>query len=116
MFHRLINPIKSNSFFIFGARGTGKSTFLKTFFKDIKTLWFDLLDPELEDLFLREPKELTYRVNAQEKNIEWVVIDEIQKQPRLLDVVHQLIESTPIKFAMTGSSARKLKRGGANLL
>lgn len=116
MFHRLISPIKSNSFFIFGARGTGKSTFLKAFFKDLKTLWFDLLDPDLEDLFLREPKELSYRVNAQEENIEWVVIDEIQKQPRLLDVVHQLIESTRIKFAMTGSSARKLKHGSANLL
>ncbi|MEK7790449.1 MAG: AAA family ATPase, partial [Deltaproteobacteria bacterium] len=116
MFHRIIKPLKSNSFFIFGARGTGKSTFLQMFFKDGRILWFDLLDPKTEDLFLRNPAVLAEQAKAQIGSIDWIIIDEIQKQPKLLDVVHSLIESTPIKFSMTGSSARKLKKGGANLL
>ena len=57
-------------------------------------------------------------IHAQRTNpdFQWIVIDEVQKVPELLDVVHHLIESTSIRFALTGSSARKLKRGGANLL
>ena len=50
------------------------------------------------------------------RNTEWVIIDEVQKIPELLDVVHRLIEDKKIKFGLTGSSARKLKHGGANLL
>lgn len=116
MFKRIIKPLSSNSFFLFGARGTGKSTFLETFFEHNKVLWFDLLDPNTEDMFSRNPQTLADQVHAQEKKIQWVVIDEVQKQPKLLDVVHKLIESTAIKFALTGSSARKLKHGSANLL
>jgi len=116
MFHRFISPLSSSSFFIFGARGTGKSTFLKGFFEHKKVLWFDLLNPEVEDLFSRHPMALSEEVHTKKDSLEWVVIDEVQKQPKLLDVVHSLIESTSVKFALTGSSARKLKRGGANLL
>jgi uncharacterized protein len=114
MFDRLVKPINSRSFFLFGARGTGKSTFLRKYFKK-NTLWFDLLDPLVEEEFSKNPNSLKDQVLVT-KNIEWVVIDEIQKIPKLLDVVHHLIESKKIKFALTGSSARKLKYGGANLL
>lgn len=115
MFHRIISPLKSSSFFLFGARGTGKTTFLKQFLKDQGTYWVDFLDPESEARFSRNPSFLKQEIAEQHK-IQWVVLDEIQKVPKILDVVHQLIESTKIKFALTGSSARKLKRGGANLL
>ena len=116
MFHRLIKPIKSNSFFIFGARGTGKSTFLKNYFEKDRSLWLDLLDPIIEDLYAQNPNTLVQQIQSSSRNFEWVIIDEIQKIPKLLDVVHQQIENSPVKFAMTGSSARKLKRGSANLL
>jgi len=79
-------------------------------------MWFDLLDPELEDKFARDAKAFSEQIIAQNDAIEWVVVDEIQKIPSLLDQVHPLIESTNIKFALTGSSARKLKHGSANLL
>lgn len=116
MIHRLVNPLKSNSFFIFGPRGTGKTTFLREFFKGDRTLWIDLLDPKEEDRLSRNPTELKNQILSQKDRIEWVVIDEIQKVPVLLNLVHQLIEGIGMKFALTGSSARKLKRGSANLL
>jgi predicted AAA+ superfamily ATPase len=117
MIHRLINPLSTNSFFLFGARGTGKSTLLRHLFKENQgVLWIDLLDPEEEDRYSRAPGELVERINATSGKTRWVVIDEIQKVPRLLDVVHGRIESSDINFAMTGSSARKLKRESTNLL
>lgn len=116
MFHRLIKPIKSNSFFIFGGRGTGKSTFLKTYFGEEKPLWIDLLTPQEEDRYSQNPGLLAEQIHSPTCSFKWVVIDEVQKVPRLLDVVHQQIENSPVLFAMTGSSARKLKRGHANLL
>jgi len=115
MFHRLTKPILSKSFFLFGARGTGKSTFLKHFFLNKNTLWFDLLDPEIEDEFLRYPNSFKEQILAKKK-VSWIIVDEIQKIPKLLNIVHHLIETTNIKFALTGSSARKLKYGSANLL
>lgn len=114
MYHRLINPLKSNSFFIFGARGVGKSTYLKTQFKQ-KYKYINLLEDETETRYLRHP-DLLKNDLLQEKNLNWVVIDEIQKVPKLLDVIHSLIEETKIKFVLTGSSARKLKKEMANLL
>ncbi len=116
MFNRLIKPHISRSFFLFGARGTGKSTFLKEFFKKDKILVFDLLDPLLEDELAKRPNSLKDQILANHKNIDWIIIDEVQKLPKLLDIVHSLIESHKLKFALTGSSARKLKYGGANLL
>lgn len=116
MFQRTIKPIKSNSFFLFGARGTGKTTFLRQYFSDKNTLWIDLLDPILEDQLASDPASLSQQIELAKDNIEWVVIDEVQKLPRLLDIVHHYIETTNIKFALTGSSARKLKHGVANLL
>jgi len=117
MIHRMINPLLTSSFFLFGPRGTGKSTFLRHFFPEDKgVLWIDLLDPEQEDRYSRSPGELIEQLNASPGKIQWVIVDEIQKVPRLLDVVHSGIESTGVRFAMTGSSARKLKRESTNLL
>lgn len=115
MFHRISKLSKNNSFFLFGPRGSGKSTLIQEGFSGKKTLFLDLLDPEIEDHFLRQPKSLENQIK-ENPNLEWVVLDEIQRVPRLLDLVHSLIEKTKIKFALTGSSARKLKRGAANLL
>jgi predicted AAA+ superfamily ATPase len=115
MFDRQITIIKSDSFFLFGARGTGKTTLLKGDFDPGSTLWINLLDPVEEDLFVRNPGELATRIAAQ-PHIDWVVIDEVQKAPKLLNLVHDLIENKGIKFALTGSSARRLKQKGVNLL
>lgn len=116
MIPRSQNPLRSSSFFLFGARGTGKSTFLKQFFTADRTIWVDLLDPEQEYRYAMRPQELAERIRAERKTFDWVVIDEIQKVPKLLDVVHSTIESHGIHFALTGSSARKLKKDSVNLL
>jgi predicted AAA+ superfamily ATPase len=116
MFQRIITPIKSNSFFLFGPRGTGKTTLLKGFFNPETVEYIDLLRLDDEEKFTRNPIELENRVTGLEPKKQWVIIDEIQRIPRLLDSVHRLIETTPMKFAITGSSGRKLKRGASNLL
>lgn len=116
MFRRLLDVTKKRSFFLFGARNTGKSTFLKHTFAKGNTLWYDLLDPDEEDRLSRKPNTLYEMVKAAPKSITHVVIDEVQKVPKLLDIVHRLMGETDLLFVMTGSSARKLKRGGANLL
>ena len=101
---------------LFGARGTGKSTLLRERFASGARLWIDLLDPEQEDRYARRPAELAEQLLALRPPPKWVVIDEVQKVPRLLDVVHAQIERGAAKFALTGSSARKLKRQETNLL
>ncbi len=113
---RLLKLPKKQSLFLFGARGTGKSTLLQRLFPQSNCLWLNLLDPEQETRFALNPKELENLVLALPKKISHVIIDEIQKVPKLLDVVHYLSETTEKKFILTGSSARKLKFGGANLL
>jgi predicted AAA+ superfamily ATPase len=117
MFPRAINLPKDNSFFLFGARGTGKTSLLEERYPRNKALWIDLLDPKEERRFADNPSLLSERISARrnQKN-SWVVIDEVQKVPALLDVVHHEIESRGVLFALTGSSARKLRRGAANLL
>lgn len=114
MFYRITNPLLSRSFFLFGARGTGKSTYLKHQFAE-KAICFNLLDPVVEEKLALRPNSLKEEVLGAH-DCDWVIIDEIQKLPKLLDVVHDLIESTQLKFVLTGSSARKLKAGSANLL
>lgn len=116
MFSRLRHFSHKNSFFLFGPRGTGKSTLLKKRFDSKECLWLDLLDTSVEDQFFRSPSDLYAIVKALPKKIKYVIIDEIQKVPQLLDEVHRLIEESDKIFILTGSSARKLKRGGANLL
>ena len=115
MINRLVNISKNNSFFLFGARGTGKSTWLKQYFADKPHLYLDLLNPDLEENLSKNPDELLSMIEALEDKQSWVILDEIQKIPKLLNIVHLCIEKHKTKFALTGSSARKLKRGAANL-
>ncbi|HBQ21682.1 MAG TPA: ATPase [Deltaproteobacteria bacterium] len=116
MFQRLANISKSQSFFLFGARGVGKSTLLDHFFMPTERVLFDLLDFELSNELASYPNNLLKRLTPHHGKTPWVVIDEVQKVPQLLDLVHKLIKEKSFKFALTGSSARKLKRGSANLL
>jgi predicted AAA+ superfamily ATPase len=116
MYNRLLKLTKKRSFFLFGARGTGKSTLLKQTFSNEESLYCNLLKPEEADRFLRKPETLYDLVLGLPESVTHVIIDEIQKVPKLLDVVHDLMSETDKKFILTGSSARKLKRGGANLL
>jgi len=115
MIHRIQELKTKQNLFLFGARGTGKSTLLKQIFSSKKTLWIDLLDYKQENAFLKNPDRLSFLISGSSyKNI---IIDEIQKVPKLLDVIHKEIEKNKkIKFIMTGSNTRKLKRGQANLL
>ncbi len=114
MIARFCNIPKSQSFFLFGPRGSGKSTLLKHHFADKDVLWINLLN-QATDLQLAHNPDLLINLWLPKKP-EWIIIDEVQKIPRLLDVVHLGIEEYKIRFALTGSSARKLKRGNANLL
>lgn len=112
MINRISKPLKSNSFFLFGARGVGKSTLLETYLGG-NVKFFDLLDEDVFEDLLKHPKLIE---EACEKDFDWIVIDEVQRIPKLLNIVHRMIEKKKQKFALTGSSARKLKRGSANLL
>jgi len=116
MIHRHLRVSTERSFFLFGARGTGKTTFLRSHFEGQAVLWIDLLLPQEEHRFALRPGLLAEQIAARLDKDGWVVIDEIQKVPRLLDVVHSQVESSGTRFALTGSSARKLKRGAVNLL
>jgi len=113
--HRILNILNSNSFLLFGARGVGKTRLLESLpFLQDSTLWLNLLDPVTERELSLNPVRLSQMIEQQKPH--WVVIDEVQKIPALLDVVHNEIEKHKIRFALSGSSARKLRRGGANLL
>lgn len=114
MIKRICNLSKAQSFFLFGPRGSGKTTLLKSHFKGEKVLWINLLDQKTEFQLSQNPDHLLEIWQSQKT--KWIIVDEIQKIPSLLDVVHNGIESHRIHFALTGSSSRKLKRGGANLL
>ncbi len=103
----------TRSFFLFGPRGVGKSTWLRKGFS--KEPYFDLLDTSLQLELQQHPDRLHALIGSPRRG-SWVVIDEIQKVPQLLDEVHRLIELKKWKFALCGSSARKLRRGGVNLL
>jgi predicted AAA+ superfamily ATPase len=116
MFHRLLNVTERESFFLFGPRGSGKTTLLHSIFPKSGALFVDLLDEELFDRYLRHPKQLELELEAIRPRPEIVVLDEIQRLPKLLNTVHRLIEKKGWRFALTGSSARKLKKGAANLL
>ncbi len=102
------------SFFIFGPRGTGKSTWLKKTFPDAYLI--DLLDEKTFRENNAHPERIKQVVEAN-PGIKRYIIDEIQKAPALLDSIHSLIEEYKThQFILTGSSARKLRRGGVNLL
>jgi predicted AAA+ superfamily ATPase len=105
----------STSYFLFGPRGTGKSTFLKQNYEN--TTWINLLDPEMLRLYAARPERLLEVVRKSREQTRIFIIDEIQEVPSLLSAVHLLIEEDKTcTFILTGSSARKLKRSGVDLL
>ncbi len=98
---------------LLGPRGTGKSTWIHHHFND--AVIYDLLSTSESLRLSRDPSTL-YRELEAGPSDRWVVIDEVQKVPALLDEVHRLIENHGRRFVLSGSSARKLRRGGTNLL
>lgn len=110
---RFFDPPKK-SYFLFGARGTGKSTWAKQYYKQAKVI--DLLEPDQFRNYVSFPEKLHEFVLAN-PSTSIFIIDEVQKAPELLNVVHSLIEKhLGLQFILTGSSARKLKRQGVDLL
>src|SRR3989338_41543 len=106
-------PDALQSYFLFGPRGTGKSTWLKDRHPD--ALYIDLLLPDVFREFSARPERLSHLIEGQSRTT--VIVDEVQKVPQVLPVVHQLIQKGKgLKFILTGSSARKLKRTGVDLL
>ena len=115
MYQRIfdITPYLDDSVFLFGARQTGKSTFLLDTFRDVPS--FDLLDYELRSRFSKNPG-LLGEILQDSPDGSLVIIDEIQKVPELLDEVHRLMVRKNMRFILCGSSARKLKKSSSNTL
>ncbi len=113
MLYQRITRLPARSFFLFGVRGVGKSSWARDILPG--ALHIDLLDEALFHDLLAAPslfRQLTTNVASD----EWIVIDEVQRIPSLLNEVHRLIEGRGLRFALLGSSARKLKTAGTNLL
>lgn len=111
MYDRILNA-PSRSFFLFGPRGIGKTTWISVGFQD--ALVYDLLDSAIFSRLLQRPDELYHDVAA--ANAEWVVVDEVQRVPHLLNEVHRAIENLNQKFVLSGSSTRKFRQADVNLL
>ncbi len=106
--------VPDGHFFLFGPRGTGKTTWLRHRLPD--ALVVDLLNPQMARELTARPERLGELILGNPERID-IVVDEVQRVPEVLQVVHQLIESSrPIRFALTGSSARSLRKAGVNLL
>lgn len=111
---RFLKFTQKESFFLFGPRGTGKSTWLKESFPD--ALWINLLEPDELLFYSARPERLRETLDAHPQK-KHIVIDEIQKIPVLLSLVHSIMEEKRgLQFVLTGSSSRKLKRQGVDLL
>lgn len=108
MYHRTKKIDSGSSFFLFGPRGTGKTFWLRHTFP--AAVYVDLLEARTATELLADPQRLSARIPA--AGTEPVIIDEIQRVPDLLDEVHRLIEARGLRFVLTGSSPRKLLRGG----
>ena len=115
MFDRalILPPSGTETLFLWGPRQTGKTTLLRSTYPD--ALWLDLLKADEFRRYVERPERLRGELEAA-PNVRQVVIDEVQKVPALLDEVHWLHENRGVRFALCGSSARKVKRGRANLL
>ncbi len=111
---RRLSPAPTRSTFLFGPRGTGKSMYAQQCFPDAHLL--DLRSGPVARMLAAEPKRLHETLDASAID-RWVVIDEVQRVPAILDAVHQRMDREPgRRFLLTGSSARSLHRVGANLL
>ena len=113
MVYQRITRLPSRSFFLFGVRGVGKSSWVRVTLPN--ALRFDLLDETLYHDLLADPSLFRELVSTVSQG-DWVVIDEVQRIPTLLNEVHRMIEERGLRFALLGSSARKLKTAGTNLL
>ena len=111
--YRRILQAPKRSFFLLGPRGVGKSTWMRSRFPEAHR--FDLLDEALYQDLLANPGLFGAELEAIEPE-SWVVVDEVQRIPALLNEVHRRIEEKGLRFALLGSSARKLKTAGTNLL
>ena len=111
MYSRILKLPEQASFFLFGPRGTGKSTWLKQQFP--QATYLDFLHTRTYTQLLAQPQQIKSFIPQSSK---LVILDEIQRIPNLLNEVHRLIENEKIRFILTGSNARKLKRTGVNLL
>ena len=112
MLKRILKP-PAQSFFLLGPRGTGKSTWLTALFPDAHVI--DLLSETTYQGLLVNPGLFASQLRAVPYG-KWVIIDEVQRLPALLNEVHRFMENKHLKFVLCGSSARKLKRAGVNLL
>lgn len=108
-----IPELEQDSVFLWGARQTGKSTLLKSIYPEAH--YYDLLLPDVYSRLQRWPELLIQELEHLDHS-EFVIIDEVQMLPNLLNAVHWLIVNRDIRFLLCGSSARKLKRLGANML
>ncbi len=114
MYNRILKlPLEeSNSIFLFGPRGTGKTSWIKAHLPT--ALYLDLLDFSTYSSLSAHPNRLENLIPPHYR--DWIVIDEVQRVPELLNEVHRLIENRQLRFLLTGSSARSLRRKGVNLL
>jgi predicted AAA+ superfamily ATPase len=113
MYNRKFIPPDS-AYFLFGPRGTGKSTWVRSHYPE--AVFIDLLPTKTALSYQRNPDQIIQETLALQKD-RWIVLDEIQRVPELLNDVHALMENHGYRqFVLTGSSARKLKRGASNLL
>jgi predicted AAA+ superfamily ATPase len=112
MLNRIIKA-PEQSFFLLGPRGSGKSTWLRASFPDAYVI--DLLSEETYQRLLADPGQFAAELRAVPAGRR-VIVDEVQRLPNLLNEVHRFMEEKRLKFVLCGSSARKLKRAGVNLL
>lgn len=112
MYPRLLKPSGSQSYFLLGPRGTGKTRWVRHYYPT--GLYLDLLQSSLYTELLAYPDRLETLISPD--FVGWVILDEIQRIPQLLNEVHRLIENRGLRFVLTGSSARSLRRHGINLL
>lgn len=112
MYQRLLKPSHKHSYFLFGPRGTGKTLWVKTNYPN--SIYLDLLEASLFNDLLAYPDHLENYIPTGFR--DFIIIDEIQRIPPLLNEIHRLMEKHDYRFLMTGSSARSLRKFGANLL
>lgn len=111
-YRRSLRP-PADSFFLFGIRGVGKSTWARRQFPRAPRI--DLLDEGVFQAYLRSPQRFGDELRRYKRGT-WVVVDEVQRLPGLLNEIHRAIEDSGLRFVLLGSSARKLKAAGTNLL